>query len=830
VWSSPNNLIQSMHTGALRALEFDRIVAAVRSFALTPTGAARLELLRPDADVSRVRESLLATTETVHYLADNAIFPLRATDDLPELLDLLTVEGRALEPLRLLTLADYLESVETSAAAVRRASGEFPRLRQVIATAASFRDEIADVRRRIEPSGDVADHASPRLASIRDQLRRKRSKLRETLDGYVRGKDTSKYLQDQIVTERNGRFVLLVKAEHRASLPGLVHGSSSSGATLYLEPLATVEINNDVVALESDEAEEVQRVLLELTDRFRARADDVQATERVATSLDVLQAKARFAEITGAVAPRLATDGRVELLAARHPLLMKAVVSRYTDDLSGLPEVPTPVDIKLVPPDTALLITGPNTGGKTVALKTAGLLPLMAQSGLHVPAETGSVVPVFRSIFADIGDEQSIAASLSTFGWHITNIASMDRDLALPALVLLDEIGAGTDPIEGGALGVAIVDHFRTRGALVIGTTHYDALKTYASNTPGVASAAFAFDPVGFAPTYHLIYGSPGRSLALEMANRLGLNRQIVDRARQALGTREQQLAAQLERMDRDLAQLAEDRKAVVAERAALAQARARAEQREEELRQREAAFRRKLNDRVEERVRTATREIDAVVQALKRQSSALTNRDAGAPRLSTGDQGSLRAHARAAVEAAAARAVGGDAEAAQETPAPAAIESRPARVGDKVVVPPFGLQGVVKVIADGQAEIDVHGKRLRAPARDLRVVGGATSAKAERPASGVTVTVDLVPRAGLLSDLNVVGCTVDEALAKAERFLDETLVTDQRTVRVIHGHGTGKLQKAISGFLKSHPLVDRFHTAPMEQGGGGVTVVELKE
>jgi DNA mismatch repair protein MutS2 len=818
-----------MHPGALRALEFDRIVAAVRSFALTPTGAARLEALRPETDVSRVREALLATAEAVRYLADNAIFPLRATDDLPELLDLLTVEGRALEPLRLLTLAEYLESVETAAAAVRRASGEFPRLRQVIATAASFRDEIADVRRRIEPSGDMADHASPRLASIRDQLRRKRSKLRETLDGYVRGKDTSKYLQDQIVTERNGRFVLLVKAEHRASLPGLVHGSSSSGATLYLEPLATVDINNDVVALESDEAEEVQRILLELTDRFRGRADDVQSTERVATSLDVLQAKARFAEITGAVAPALSTDGRLELLAARHPLLMKGVLSRYTDDLSGLPEVPTPVDIKLVPPDTALLVTGPNTGGKTVALKTAGLLPLMAQAGLHIPAETGSSVPVFRSIFADIGDEQSIAASLSTFGWHITNIASMDRDLALPALVLLDEIGAGTDPVEGGALGVAIVDHFRTRGALVIGTTHYDALKTYASNTPGVASAAFAFDPVGFAPTYHLIYGSPGRSLALEMANRLGLNRQIVDRARQALGTRERQLATQLERMDRDLARLAEDRKAVVAERAALAQARARAEQREEELRQREAAFRRKLNDRVEERVRTATREIDAVVQALKRQTSALTTRDAGTPRLSTGDQGSLRGHARAAVEAAAARAIGDGAHATAETPAPMAIESRAARVGDTVVVPPFGLQGVVRAIADGQAEIDVHGKRLRAPARNLRVVGGSASAKAERPAHGVKVTVDLAPRPGMLSDLNVVGCTVDEALAKAERFLDETLVTDQRTVRVIHGHGTGKLQKAISGFLKSHPLVDRFHTAPLEQGGG-VTVVELKE
>ena len=312
-----------MHPGALRALEFDRIVAAVRSFALTPSGAARLEALHPDTEPARVREALLATSETVRYLADNAVFPLRATDDLPELLDLLTVEGRALESLRLLTLADYLESVETSAAAIRRASGEFPRLRQVAAIAASFRVEIADVRHRIAPSGDVQDHASPRLASIRDQLRKKRSRLRETLDGYLRGKDTSKYLQDQIITERNGRFVLLVKAEHRSSLPGLVHGSSSSGATLYLEPLSTIDINNDVVALESDQAEEVQRILLELTDRFRTRSDDVARTEGVATALDVLQAKARFAEVTGAVAPALSADGRLELLGARHPLLMK---------------------------------------------------------------------------------------------------------------------------------------------------------------------------------------------------------------------------------------------------------------------------------------------------------------------------------------------------------------------------------------------------------------------------------------------------------------------------------------------------------------------------
>jgi DNA mismatch repair protein MutS2 len=816
-----------MHAGGLKALEFDRIVAAVRSFALTPTGASELETLAPSADPDVVRQRLAATTETVAYLAANPVFPLRAPDDLEQLLGLIDIESRALEPLQLLALGTYLESIEMSAAAVRRAGGEFPRLRQLVGRVASFAREIADIRHRITDAGEVADHASPALSSIRDRLRRQRARLRQTLDGYVRGKDTAKYLQDQIVTERNGRYVLLVKAEHRASLPGLVHGSSSSGQTLYLEPLATVEINNEVVGLEAEEAEEVYRILLELTDALRVRRPELDDCEQVATSLDVLQAKARMAEVTGAAAPTLSTDGRLELLAARHPLLMRGVVGRYASDVSGLPEHPKPVDIKLVPPDTTLLVTGPNTGGKTVALKTAGLLSLMAQAGLHIPAEPGSTVPVFRSVFADIGDEQSIATSLSTFGWHITNIVAMDRELALPALVLLDEIGAGTDPVEGGALGVAVVDHFRTRGALVVGTTHYDALKTYAQTTPGVLCAAFAFDPDGFAPTFELVYGSPGRSLALEMATRLGLGRDIIDRARQAVGEREQQLAVQLERVDRELVRLAGDRRHVEQEQAAAARARARAEEREAELKAREEAFKRKLNDRIDDRVRAATREIDDVLKALKRQTTALSSN--AAPRLSTGDQGSLKAHARAAVQAAASRALDDRAEDAgvAEAVAPRPL-ARSAVVGDRVVVPPFGLEGTVKSVAGAHADVDVQGKRLRASVKDLVVLDTA-AVNSSRP-SGVRVNFDLAPRAESLVDLNVIGLTVDEALSKAERFLDETLVTDQRTVRLIHGHGTGRLQKAIAGFLKGHPLVAAFHSAPLEQGGGGVTVVELKD
>src|SRR5205823_10432841 len=282
-------------------------------------------------------------------------------------------------------------------------------------------------------------------------------------------------------------------------------------------------INNDIVALEEQEFEEVRRILIALTDAFRARAGDMSRTIDAATEIDVLQARARFSDSVDGIEPALSTDGAFELQAARHPLVKNAV----------------PVTIKVIPPSTVLLITGPNTGGKTVALKTAGLFALMAQSGLRIPAAGGSRLPVFRSVFADIGDEQSIDASLSTFSGHITNIAGMDRSLHTPALVLLDEVGSGTDPIEGGALGVAVVDHFRRRGATVIATSHYDALKTYASTTDGVATAAFGFDPETFAPTYQLLYGTPGRSLALEIAGRLGLNPSVVAAARENLSARE---------------------------------------------------------------------------------------------------------------------------------------------------------------------------------------------------------------------------------------------------------------------------------------------------
>jgi DNA mismatch repair protein MutS2 len=807
-----------MQAGTQRALEFDRIVEAVAGYALTPMGRERLARLQPSVDPAVVAHALAATTETARYVSAHGTFPLHASNELPQILGALAIEGRALDALRLIALAAFLDSVEDSRTAIRQASGSFPVLDAAVAAAASFKGETAQVRDKIDPSGEVVDSASAELRLIRDRLRKQRGRLKTTLESYLRGKETAKYLQEQIVTERSGRYVLVVKAEHRSAIPGIVHGASTSGASLFLEPLSTVEINNDIVALEEQEAEEIRRILLALTDAFRGRAGDLQRTIAAATELDVLQGRARYSLFIDGVEPQTGVDSAFELQAARHPLVKNAV----------------PVTIKVMPPASVLLITGPNTGGKTVALKTAGLLALMAQAGLWVPAAEGSRLPVFRSLFADIGDEQSIDANLSTFSAHITNIASMDRSLNAPALVLLDEVGSGTDPIEGGALGVSVVDHFRRRGAMVVATSHYDALKTYASTTEGVASAAFGFDADTFAPTYQLLYGSPGRSLALEIAGRLGLNPAVIAAARDNLSAREAQLAEHLAKIDHDMRSLEHERRLVARERETLSEVEGRLRQREDALRQREETFRRRLNEEVDAQVRQARREIDDVIAGLKAKAAAI----ASAPRLvSTGDTGGVRSDARAAVDEVARRILAGEAAPAERQADQAVISNLPLatpNVGERVIVGGLGLEAVVTAVHDGTADLDVRGKRTRASVRDLRVVGAAPTTARVRVnvqlADGGRDSSGSGDGAQLMGDLNVIGCTVDEAISRAERFLDESLLTDRRVVRFIHGYGTGQLKRALTGFLQQHPLVARFATAPPEQGGGGVTVVELKD
>ena len=823
-----------MHENTIRALEFDRIVEVVRSFALTPLGAARLAGMGPHTDLDGARTALAATTECVAYVEANGPIGLEAPADLDHILTNLAVEGLPLEPEQLRGLAAFLVSVDAVLRAVGDAGGgPFPLLQAALEGCRPFAAEIADIRARIDENGDVVDDASSQLRSLREGLRRQTGRLRRTLDSYLRGKTTARYLQDQVVMERAGRCVLVVKAEHRGAIPGIVHGSSGSGASLFLEPLSTVEVNNEIVTLREREAAEVQRILLELANALRKRAADLQSTLQAATEIDAVQARAAFAQLCGGRAPELVDTPHLELPGARHPLLIPGVRKRLGVSVrpeSAADKPPVPVDIRVVPPVAVLVITGPNTGGKTVALKTAGLLALMAQAGLHVPAEPGSRVTAFRTVFADIGDEQSITASVSTFSGHVRNVVDMDRQLQLPALVLLDEVGAGTDPLEGGALGAELIEHFRRRGAVVVATTHDDMLKTYAATTDAVTCAGFGFDAETYAPNYRLTYGTPGRSLALEIASRLGVPPAVIDAARKRRSEREAQLAEHLAKVDRDLRELETERQQIAAERNRLATDSAELKADRQKLDARGEELRERAGGAVDDRVRAARKEIDAIVESLRARAAELEDTAAarvaaGGAALTTGDVGSARAAAQAALDAVATATQTG-AAAAVPASTPKRSGRRPAlRVGSTVSVAGLGLRGQLRALYQTEAEVDVRNKRLRVPLADLQEAqdGGLAAATGR-------VTSRTSPSSALAAELNVIGCTADEALARAERYLDQAVLHEQRQVRIIHGRGSGVLQRSIAGMLAAHPQVDRFAPAERGQGGDGVTVIELKD
>ena len=859
-----------MQAGTRRTLEFDRIMLAVGRLAQTRLGREAVARVVPRPDPAEVRARLGRTSEMRRHLALGGSMTLTAPENIEQIRASLQAEGQALEPLELRGLADLVANVEAAAAGIRRNSTELPLLTALVRDLSPFRDEVALVRRAIDPSGDVLDEASPGLKHVRDRLRKQRQALRTAFDRLVRGRESAKYLQDQVVTDRNGRFVVIVRAEHRDSVPGIVHGSSASGASLYVEPMATVPLNNDVVELTEREREEVHKVLVGLANLFRARAADVDAAIDAVATLDALYAMARMGDLTRAIeaeivdAKAIGAAPVLEWRGARHPLLIPAVRELLSETLPGslfpvggaetsksnpagdttppptgksepgrVSGGPVPVDILLAPPTRTLVISGPNTGGKTVALKAAGLLALMTQAGLHVPAGDGSRMTVFSCIFADIGDEQSIAASLSTFSGHMMNIASMEREFALPALILLDEVGSGTDPVEGGALGMAIVDHFRKRGALVIATTHDDTMKSYGATTDGVTIAAFGFDPETYAPTYRLLYGTAGRSLALEIASRLGIPASVIEAARKGRTTRETQLEAHLARVERDMQALDHDRRLAAKERADAAAEREKLRAREAAIREREQQISKRIDAAVNARVREAREEIDRAIAKLKQKTAALESEArAKGPRLvTTGDLGDLRTEARAAVERAASGARTQPADLDADADAPAYTP----KIGDKVRAGGLGFEGIVRAIDGNTAELEVLGKRIKARVADLRLSGqrgsSAGEASGERGKSQVRVNVSLAEReSGIASEINVIGSTVDDAVTRVSRFIDEALLTDVTSLRIVHGHGTGQLRKGLGAYLRNHPLVTKVSPAPPNEGGDAVTVIALKD
>jgi DNA mismatch repair protein MutS2 len=798
-----------------RALEFGKIRALLLNLAGSSAGRELVQSLMPSTDPEAVRERLRTTTEGVRLLRAVGRQPYHDLPDLAAVIPGTRVRGFHLEPRGLLDVASFVEGAADIARRVAR-NEDTARLAGLASQVRDLTELAVAIRRAILPSGEVADDASPKLADTRRGLVRLRSQLQSVMESYLRGKDADRLLQDKLVTTRNDRYVLLLKAEHRGQVPGIIHGSSGSGASLFVEPLPAVELNNDIVSLQDEERREVVRILTDLTARVGDHADDMDRAVAVLGELDAVQARALLARDMDACEPEIVSELALELRDARHPLLMSALSERLSLTRRSTRE-PVPVTVRIEAGTPVLVISGPNTGGKTVALKTAGLLALMAQSGLHVPAAPGSRLAVFRRIYADIGDEQSIAANLSTFSAHLATIVAMTRDLAPPALVLLDEVGAGTDPTEGGGLGVAIVDHFRDRGAMVVATTHHGLMKAYAQSTPGVACASFGYDPATYEPTYRLALGTPGRSLALEMAERLGLPAAVVADARSRLDRTQARTEELLKRLDLDQAALAAERTRLEEERLALADARERLEAAGRALDARKRteveAFARELRRRGEEAARRAA---DAIREAVTRVESARSLASAASRARTEAVQ-----RIREAQEEVLADPALQIARPVEEAPAKVAV-------GDRVRVQELGIVGEVLAAPEhGDVEVATGGKRLRVPRSALLRVsgGGAGTPRVQRFSVPAVKSSGAVP-----AEINLVGLTVDEALPKVDKLLDDAAVAERREIRVIHGFGSGRLRRAVAGLLEGHPHVAAFRAGGAREGGGGVTIVELKE
>lgn len=812
-----------MNDQAFEALEYDAVRALVGARAETPMGRARAAQMAPLDELAAVHDALRAVGECRALRSRGADWSFAGLADPSSALARLRIRASALEPLELLNLARLCLATNDARAAIEAERDRCPTLWRTVAelpppTLGSVATRITE---RILPSGELDDRASPELARIRARLNRLRADITRLLEQVLRRFPEA--AQDAIVTMRNDRFVVPIRADHRGRIAGVAHGFSSSGATVFIEPLEAVEANNELQALREEEERETARILLGLSDELRAHLDVLNRTVNAVAELDFVRAKALLAESTRATDPEVAERSPLELVEARHPIL--------EENLRRTGGEIIPVSFKLDDDHAVMIISGANAGGKTVVLKTAGLLALMALSGLHVPARRARF-PFYRSVLADIGDHQSLAANLSTFTSHMANIRRMMELCQPPALVLLDEVGTGTDPEEGSALGVAIVDHFRRAcGAHVIATTHYGGLKMYAATEKGVLNASVEFDERTLAPTYRLIVGLPGASAGLEIAQRCRIPPDVIEAARQRVSAASRAASDYLQHLRRET-ELAEAlRRALEEEREAVA---ARYRELETEFAQREERRQREFEHELQAAVTAFERHAQELVAKIEdrivRERAAREAERSAAQARRTAREAVARRAAQNTVAHGAARITRRRADNTAERP----TKAREIAVGDRVRLSTLGgAVGTVERIDGDQAEVRTGVLRFREKLRNLELLDKSAQEQDDERwqravPPGTEVRVRTASRE-LREELNLIGRTTDEAAEEIDRFLDEAYLNNLDRVRIIHGHGTGALRRAVADVLRAHPHVARFSLAPPEQGGAGATIVELK-
>jgi DNA mismatch repair protein MutS2 len=795
-------------------LEYEPLRELLGRYILSPLGRRELEKIEPHADRDRLTADLAEAGEAIGYLR-LAARPQPASrgaairidfSGLPELeaaVHKLRIEGASLDPKEIYDVFTLLDRAADAKSVLSAAAERFPRLGTRAQTIGDFRALLKDLEGKILPDGTVADNASVALGRLRRDIERQKKAIQESLERFLRVHREEGVLQEEFVTIRNERFVVPVIAGQKRKLDGVIHGASSSGHTLFIEPLETIDLNNELVRLIEEEAREVHRILLELTGRLRGYADSIRQTLTTMAELELIFAKARFAVEFDCVIPRL--GDRMLLKDARHPLLEDVLRRRHKSAV--------PISLELARAARTLIISGPNTGGKTVTLKTVGLLSLMAHSGLPVPAAEAEF-PLFEQVLADIGDYQSIQENLSTFSAHVSNIREMALDVTPDSLVLLDELGAATDPEEGGALGTAIVEHFRAAGGFTIVSTHLLALKLYGAGTVGVLNGSMGFDEETLEPTYQLRLGLPGKSAGLEIATKLGMPGDIMRRARQSLGDRERDLERFLSELHRRIEET-QGLEAMLREKIVAA------EKREKEVAhewdQRETAKLKELERRTDQALARFEEQAHQTIEQITRSAEQRKAAQEAQRRVAKAKR-ELREDFETTVLATRDEARQG--------------EIRPLRIEEGSRVRLRDVREPARVrrkLSGDRLEVEAGFLKMQVSIDDVIEVLPETGERSSKLPQGVSYkpAPALSP---VYQEINLIGRRAEEARDAVDEFLDKAVMATASRVRIVHGFGMGVLRSTIHDLLRHHPHVSRFYPAPQQEGGGGATIVELKD
>ena len=807
------------------ALEWEPLLALLAGFASSPVGRAAILALVPSVNEAWIARQHQLTGELRLLLEEQVSIPLGGLFDPTQLAAKARIPDAALEAAELQAIARLASDVAAWQALLReppaRVAGRLPGLSELSSQLTmNLRPLAESIERKIQPDGTLADDASLELNRIRRDQERQQRLIEESLRAALRKLSSDGSTQDDVITIRGERFVIPVRSELKRRVSGVIHGASSSGQTVYVEPLETIEQNNELVRLIEDEQAEIHRIFVALTRHVGGHAQALVEGAHVLALVDSLQARARFARAYDCIVPRLSSD-RLNLEAARHPLLEKRL--RATGGKI------VPLMLELTADERQLIISGPNTGGKTVALKTTALLAMMAQAGVPVPAAAASF-PVFNAFLADIGDAQSIEAALSTFSAHITNLDRLARLAEARSLVLLDELGSATDPEEGSALAVAVAGYFLSAGAWTLISTHHTSLKVYAANTPGVRNAAAGVDEQTLAPNYQLRLGVPGASAGIQTAERLGLNAAIIAAARERLGSQQADIARFLDRLHNELTQLEAERKSAREQQYALNQERARlAREGDVELRSRVRELENKLSSLLKDfefQMRENVRAVEdrAAQQKLSKEAERRINR-------------MRREFQESFNQTVVAHRTGADQGDANAQP----HILKHIAVGDQVRIKSMNKIAVVQrevekdlfEVALGPIKMRVKRDELSEPSRSGEGSSASSNANplaAARQQKNVHVSITSANTDDMRMEINLIGRTVDEATEELEKYLDRAFLAGLPRVRVIHGHGAGILRRGVREFLRNHPHVAGIEEAPQNEGGMGATLVDLRQ